>query len=54
MDNQEKSVIIYRSEDGSVQLEVQLYEETLWLNVHQMSQLFGRDEKLLENTLKMH
>ena len=41
----EKSVIIYRSEDGNVQLEVQLYDETLWLNVHQMSQLFDRDEK---------
>lgn len=56
MDNLEKSVIIYRSEDGSVQLEVQLYEETLWLNVHQMSQLFGRDEKTvrkhINNALK--
>ena len=57
MDNNlEKSVIIYRSEDGSVQLEVQLYEETLWLNVHQMSQLFGRDEKTvrkhINNALK--
>ena len=41
----EKSVIIYRSEDDNVQLEVQLYDETLWLNVHQMSQLFDRDEK---------
>ena len=57
MDNNlEKSVIIYRSEDGSVQLEVQLYEETLWLNVHQMSRLFGRDEKTvrkhINNALK--
>ena len=52
MDNQEKSVIIYRSEDGSVQLEVQLYEETLWLNVHQMSQLFGRDEKTVRKHIK--
>ena len=52
MDNKEKSVIIYRSEDGSVQLEVQLYEETLWLNVHQMSQLFGRDEKTVRKHIK--
>ena len=35
-DNQqsEKSVIIYRSEDGTIQLEVQLYEETVWLTQH--------------------
>ena len=46
-DNQqsEKSVIIYRSSDGAVQLEVILYNETLWLDVFQMSQLFDRDEK---------
>lgn len=41
----EKSVVIYRSNDGEVQLEVILYNETLWLDVHQMSQLFDRDEK---------
>ena len=36
----EKSVIIYRSEDGTIQLEVQLYEETVWLTQHQMTILF--------------
>ena len=41
----EKSVVIYRSNDGEIQLEVILYNETLWLDVHQMSQLFDRDEK---------
>ena len=41
-DNQqsEKSVIIYRSEDGTIQLEVQLYDETVWLTQHQMTILF--------------
>lgn len=43
----EKSVIIYRSSDGAVQLEVILYNETLWLDVFQMSQLFDRDEKTI-------
>ena len=37
--------MIYKSNDGEVQLEVILYNETLWLDVHQMSQLFDRDEK---------
>ena len=36
----EKSIIIYRSEDGTIQLEVQLYEETVWLTQHQMTILF--------------
>ena len=36
----EKSVIIYRSEDGTIQLEVQLYEETVWLTQAQMAILF--------------
>ena len=43
--NTEKSVVIYKSSDGEVQLEVILFNETLWLDVHQMSQLFSRDEK---------
>ena len=42
MDNQqtEKSVIIYRSEDGTIQLEVQLRDETVWLTRPQMALLF--------------
>ena len=45
--NTEKSVVIYRSSDGEVQLDVLLYNETLWLDVHQMSLLFNRDEKTI-------
>ena len=43
----EKSVVVYRSNDGEVQLEVILFNETLWLDVHQMSQLFDRDDKTI-------
>lgn len=45
--NLEKSVIIYRSEDGTIQLEVQLYNGTVWMNRQQMSTLFGRDVKTI-------
>ena len=48
----EKSVVIYRISDGEVQLEVQLYNETLWLDVHQMSLLFSRDEKTIRKHIK--
>jgi hypothetical protein len=36
-------VILYRSEDGAVQLEVQLDRETVWLNQRQMAGLFDKD-----------
>ena len=47
-----KSVVIYRSKDGTIQLEVQLYKETVWLDVHQMALLFDRDEKTVRKHIK--
>ena len=32
---------IYQNDDGSLQLNVQLQDETLWLSQAQMAQLFG-------------
>lgn len=37
------SIEIYRSEDGSVQLNVKLENETVWLTQNQMAKLFNRD-----------
>lgn len=37
------SIEIYRSEDGSVQLNVKLENETVWLIQIQMAELFNRD-----------
>lgn len=39
------NIEIYRSSDGSIQLDVKLENETVWLTANQMSGLFGRDEK---------
>ena len=36
----EKSVVIYRSNDGTIQLEVQLVDDTVWLTQNQMTILF--------------
>ncbi len=36
-------VILYQSDDGGVQLEVQLDRETVWLNQRQMAELFDKD-----------
>lgn len=43
----EKSVVIYKSKDGTIQIEVQLYNDTVWLNRQQLSVLFDRDIKTI-------
>lgn len=37
------SIEIYRSEDGSVQLNVKLENETVWLTQIQIAELFNRN-----------
>ena len=37
-------IIIYQTEDGQTQIDVRLENETVWLNVEQMSLLFYREE----------
>lgn len=39
----EKSVVIYRSNDGEIQLEVQLVDDNVWLTQAQMTDLFQKD-----------
>lgn len=40
-------IIIYRAEDNTVQLDVRMENETVWLTAGQMAQLFGRDVKTI-------
>ena len=39
----EKSGVVYKSEDGTVQLEVQLVDDNVWLTQAQMTDLFQKD-----------
>ncbi len=48
----EKSAVIYKSNDGTIQLEVQLYNDTVWLNRQQLSVLFDRDIKTIGKHIK--
>ena len=43
----ESSIIIYTTDDGNTSLQVNIKEETVWLNRHQMAELFGRDVKTI-------
>ena len=45
--NMNNSIEIYRSQDGSVQLNVKLENETVWLTQSQMAELFGRDRTVI-------
>jgi hypothetical protein len=42
-----KAIEIYKSDDGMVELEVNLDQDTVWLNRHQIALLFGRDIKTI-------
>ena len=41
---EENKIIIYQTEDGQTQIDVRLENETVWLNVEQLSLLFNREE----------
>ena len=41
------NILIYQSEDGLTKIETRLENETVWLNRHQLSSLFGRDVKTI-------
>ena len=49
MNNQEKKYELIKFEDGDFSLDVNVspIEETVWLNVHDLAQLFERDDKTI-------
>ena len=46
MNGGENQIIVYQPNE-TVRLDVRLENETVWLNRHQMAQLFGRDVKTI-------
>ncbi|MBW2675760.1 MAG: virulence protein RhuM/Fic/DOC family protein [Deltaproteobacteria bacterium] len=40
-------IVIYQTEDGQASLEVNLTEDTVWLDAHQMAELFQRDRTVI-------
>ena len=41
---EENKIVIYKTDDGQTQIDVRLENEMVWLNVSQMSTLFGKEE----------
>ena len=46
-------LVLYKSKDGSIELDVQLKQETIWLDAHQMAELFGRDRTVILKHLRI-
>jgi len=44
--------LLYQTEDGSVRIETRLENETIWLNINQMAELFGVDKSGISRHLK--
>ena len=44
-------IIIYKAKDGHIQLKVNLSEETVWLSLNQIAELFGRDKSVISRHL---
>ena len=47
MDGQRGEVIIYQTEDGGTRIGVNMYDETVWLSIDQMAELFQRDKSTI-------
>ncbi|MDR2184530.1 MAG: DNA-binding protein, partial [Treponema sp.] len=45
-------MIIYRSADGRVKIDVRMEGETLWLSQAQMALLFGRDRSVITKHIR--
>jgi len=45
-------LIVYQSEDGSAEVDVRLQNETVWLSLNQMAELFGRDKSVISRHLR--
>ena len=48
----EESVVVYRTADDTLQLDVQLADETVWLSVQQIAALFGRDRSVISRHIR--
>ena len=45
-------IILYQTEDGVTKLNVNLREETVWLSLDQMAELFGRDKSTISRHIR--
>ena len=45
-------IVIYRTADNQVQLDVRMEQDTVWLNLNQMAYLFDRDKSVISRHIR--
>ena len=45
-------MLIYQTEDGLTKISVSMHDETLWLSLDQMAELFQRDKSTISRHIK--
>ncbi|HRX64310.1 MAG TPA: RhuM family protein, partial [Candidatus Absconditabacterales bacterium] len=45
-------IMIYKAKGGGAQIDVKLKNETIWLNLNQIADLFGRDKSVISRHMK--
>ena len=50
--NSHGGVLLYQTEDGKTQIEVTLENETVWLSIDQMAELFQRNKSTISRHIK--
>ncbi len=48
----EKSVVVYQSNDGEIQIEVHVASDTVWLTQAQISELFSKDISVISRHIR--
>lgn len=44
-------VVLYKAKDGHITLDVNITDETAWLSLNQLAELFGRDKSVISRHL---
>ena len=52
MDKERGNIIIYQTEDGLTKIDVSMQDETVWLSLDQMAELFQRDKSTISRHIK--
>lgn len=52
MSSKDTEIIMYRSEDGTTKIDVRMEDETVWLSLNQMAELFQRDKSVISRHIK--
>ena len=50
--NQKSNMIIYTTEDGLTKIETTFDEDTVWLSIDQMAELFQRDKSTISRHME--